>query len=212
MVGRSLLESARAARGLTQAAVARRSGTSQPTLSSYERGTRSPTLAVVERILRVLDFDLWLNPRVAFREVRDGSKTYLVPDQLWRLDPDACFVPLVVTDRDGAHRFFPIKRDSRIAAYVWLIKNGDETQLINNLDGSLLVDAWSEIAPHLSARLRDAWRPLIMKATEGWFIDELRAGFAERPKKVGPRARERAIRSLAARGLTEEEIRRAIGR
>jgi len=61
---RSLLETARGSRGLTQEAVARRSGTSQPTLSAYERGTKSPTLAVVERILHTLGYDLGLQPRV----------------------------------------------------------------------------------------------------------------------------------------------------
>lgn len=72
MDGRSLLEAARLAQGLTQEAVARRSGTSQPTLSAYEPGTKSPTLAVVERILHTLGYDLGPNPRVTFRDVPDG--------------------------------------------------------------------------------------------------------------------------------------------
>ncbi|MFT4011782.1 MAG: helix-turn-helix transcriptional regulator [Nocardioidaceae bacterium] len=207
MSRRSLLEAARAARGLTQEAVARRSGTSQPTLSAYERGTRSPTLSVVERILHTLDFDLGLNPRIAFREVHDGSNTYVVPNQLWRLDPDDCFVPFTVTDRAGRHGFFPIERPSRVAAYRWLMETGDETQLISHLDGALLVDAWGEIAPHLPTRLRDAWQPLVTKATEGWLIDQLRAGLTIPPKPASPKARERAIRRLAEHGLTEEEIR-----
>ena len=70
---RSLLESARVARGLTQEAVARRSGTSQPTLSAYERGATLPTLAVVERILHALGYEPGLYPQVAFRDIGDGD-------------------------------------------------------------------------------------------------------------------------------------------
>src|SRR5690242_9582999 len=102
---RSLLEVARVARGLTQEAVARRSGTSQPTLSAYERGTKSPTLAVAERILHSLGFDLGLQPRVTFREVHgERGGTYLVPDQLWRVDPPACFAPIDVRGADRSLR------------------------------------------------------------------------------------------------------------
>ena len=73
-------------------AVARRSGTSQPTLSAYERGTKSPTFAVLERILHPLGYQLGLNPRVTFRDVTDGhGATYRVPDRLWHVAPPACF-------------------------------------------------------------------------------------------------------------------------
>jgi len=40
-----------------------------PTLSAYERGTKSPTLTVAERIVHSLSFDLGLQPQVTFREV-----------------------------------------------------------------------------------------------------------------------------------------------
>ena len=73
VVRRSLLEIARASRGLTQDAVARRSGTSQPTLSAYERGTKLPTLAVVERILHALGYEPGLYPQAAFRDIGDGD-------------------------------------------------------------------------------------------------------------------------------------------
>ena len=41
-----LIEVARRASGLTQAELAARSGTSQATMSAYERGLKSPTLKV----------------------------------------------------------------------------------------------------------------------------------------------------------------------
>jgi transcriptional regulator with XRE-family HTH domain len=38
-------------RGLTQAELARRAGTSQPVVSAYERGHRDPTLGTLERLV-----------------------------------------------------------------------------------------------------------------------------------------------------------------
>ena len=135
---RSLLEVARVARGLTQEAVARRSRTSQPTLSAYERGTKSPTLAVVERILHSLGFELGLQPHVSFREVhRERGGTYLVPDQLWRVDPPDCFAPVDVRGAGGNRRTSDLlNREGRIEAYSWLLTHGDEEHLFNHLDGA----------------------------------------------------------------------------
>ena len=211
---RSLLESARVARGLTQEAVARRSGTSQPTLSAYERGATSPTLAVVERILHALGYDLGLYPQVAFREVKTGSRTCQVPDQLWRLDSLDCFAPLTVCDPGGARRTYNLlNRETRVEAYIWLLKNGDETQLFEHLDGALLVDAWTNVAPHLPKTLRTVWGPLVHHAAEGWAEELLIAGLQDgRPRPVSPRARARAIKRLAERGLTADEIRAALHR
>lgn len=203
----SLLEAARLARGLSQEAVARRSGTSQPTLSSYERGAKSPTIGVARRILQALGFDLGLTPRVSFHEVRHGRSTYAVPDQLWRLAPNDCFVPFSVPGRSAQERFDPVDRTSRLKAYLWLLEHGDETQLFTHLDGALLVDLWPDLVPHLPAELRDAWSPLITEASEGWFIEQLRAGRPVPPKPVSAKARERAIRRLAEHGLTADEIR-----
>lgn len=160
----SLLEAARLARGLTQEAVARRAGTSQPTLSAYERGTRSPTLAVARRIWRTLDFDLGLVPRVAFHEMTVGRAKYVVPDQLWRLDPRDCFEPWTVTTSAGRRTFDPGDRASRVAAYAWLLLHGNEALLFTRLDGALLVDAWPDIAPHLPEALRDEWSRLVLDA------------------------------------------------
>ena len=209
VVRRSLLEIARASRGLTQDAVARRSGTSQPTLSAYERGATSPTLAVVERILHALGYELGLQPRVAFREVKTGSRTCQVPDQLWRLDPTDCFAPLTVYDAGGTRRTYHLlNRETRVEAYIWLLKNGDETQLFEHLDGALFVDAWSNVAPHLPEALRTAWGSLVHHAAEGWVEEFLIAGLQDgRPRPVNPRARARAIKRLAERGLTADEIR-----
>lgn len=209
---RSLLEAARVARGLTQEAVARRSGTSQPTLSAYERGTKSPTLAVAERILHSLGFDLGLQPRVTFREVHGGrGGTYLVPDQLWRVDPPACFAPIDVRDADRSLRTSDLlNRDGRIDAYAWLLTHGDGEQLFNHLDGALLVDAWPDLAPRLPAELRNEWQPLVLTAGMGWLADARAERQNKHSRSVGGRARGRAIRQMASRGLTVDEIRRTL--
>lgn len=46
-----MLSEARQLSGLTQAALAQRAETSQPAVAAYEAGTRTPTLATLERLL-----------------------------------------------------------------------------------------------------------------------------------------------------------------
>lgn len=213
MDSRSLLEAARVARGLTQEAVARRSGTSQPTLSAYERGTKSPTLAVAERILHSLGFDLGLQPRVTFREVHgDHGRTHLVPDQLWRVDPPDCFAPIDGLDANGEpRRFNLLDRKTRIEGYIWLIRRGSEDQLFTHLDAALLVDAWPEVAPRLSPELRQLWRPLVYAAGEAAIDHLLIASLrADRPEPLSRQAQSRLIERLATQGLTAEQIRDAL--
>ncbi len=47
-----LIREARAAASLTQAELARRAGTSQPTVAAYEAGDKIPNVATLERLLR----------------------------------------------------------------------------------------------------------------------------------------------------------------
>jgi hypothetical protein len=113
-------------------------------------------LAAVERILHTLGIEVGLEPRVTFREVPGGrGRTYVVPDQLWRVDPPDCFAPLTVCEADGSRRTFDLlNRGGRVDAYVWLLHHGDEEQLFTHVDGALLVDAWPDVAPGLSPALR----------------------------------------------------------
>jgi transcriptional regulator with XRE-family HTH domain len=46
-----LLERVRVSSGLTQEELARRAGTSRPTLSAYEHGRKSPTVTTFARLL-----------------------------------------------------------------------------------------------------------------------------------------------------------------
>lgn len=47
----ALLKAIRRRRGLTQADLARRAGTSQPVISAYERGHRDPTYSTLRRLV-----------------------------------------------------------------------------------------------------------------------------------------------------------------
>ena len=69
MSGHSLLAYARRAAGLSQNALARLAGTSQPTLSAYERGRKSPSLTVAERIIDAAGYRLEIVPNLEFVEV-----------------------------------------------------------------------------------------------------------------------------------------------
>ena len=61
-----LLEHARASAGLTQDELARRAGTSRPTLSAYENGRKSPTVATFARLLSEAGYELAAQPQVMF--------------------------------------------------------------------------------------------------------------------------------------------------
>ena len=56
------IRDARLRAGLTQHALARRSGTSQATLSAYENGRKQPSLATLTRILAAAGAELTVRP------------------------------------------------------------------------------------------------------------------------------------------------------
>lgn len=60
MTGAQLIRESRRAAGLSQAELAVRAGTSQPTLSHYESGTRQPHADTLRRIVRATGADLQL--------------------------------------------------------------------------------------------------------------------------------------------------------
>ena len=59
----AMLRKARKASGLTQTALARRAVTSQPAVAAYEAGTRTPTLATLERLLAACRHTLVIETR-----------------------------------------------------------------------------------------------------------------------------------------------------
>ena len=81
-MARNLLRDARTLSGLTQAALAARSGTSQATLSDYERGAKQPSTATLARILAAAGWRLTIEPsqpvRVPSRAELEGAGAGLV--------------------------------------------------------------------------------------------------------------------------------------
>lgn len=56
----AILKGARKNKALTQQALADRAGVSKTTIEQYERGKRSPHLALLEAIFGALGFELWV--------------------------------------------------------------------------------------------------------------------------------------------------------
>ncbi|MGH3327926.1 MAG: helix-turn-helix domain-containing protein [Streptomycetales bacterium] len=162
---------ARRAAGLTQDALARLGGTSQPTLSAYERGTKSPSLAVAERIIEAAGHRLEVVPNSEFVEVpgQHGLHPFWLANQLWRLDPESAFRTVLLP---GLHHEWPVSRrpfylhdrTDRARAYELILREGSPRDLLDYIDGALLVDIWKEL--DLPDPIHRAWHPLIRKTLQ----------------------------------------------
>jgi transcriptional regulator with XRE-family HTH domain len=163
-MARTIIERARRGSGLSQRELARRAGTSQPTLSTYEQGIKSPTLAVAERIVNSSGYDLDLVPRVTFT-THAGARgaPFVVPSRLWRLDPAEALATVMLPQHlhwSGPSRPFRLRdRRDRARVYEIVLREGGQEDLLLFVDGALLVDLWDELV--LPAPLRRAWEPTI---------------------------------------------------
>ena len=162
-----LLERVRHQAGLSQEALAARAGTSRPTLSAYERGRKSPTLATVERLLDTAGFELTAVPRVGFtsRPMRRG-RPIVVADRLWRLPARDAFATVTLSlglnwSRPGA-TFNLSDRRQRARCYEVTLREGTAGDLLRYVDGTLLVDLWAELV--LPREVRAAWQRVIDEA------------------------------------------------
>jgi transcriptional regulator with XRE-family HTH domain len=159
-----LLERVRHDAGLSQEELAVRAGTSRTTLSAYERGRKSPTLAAVSRLIDTAGYELSAEPRVAFTEtvLRRGRPIY-VANRLWRLPVKNALadvmLPLSVNwSRPGAV-FRLSNRRERSRCYEIVLREGMPADIRRVIDGALLVDVWSELV--LPREVRDAWRDVV---------------------------------------------------
>ena len=166
---RTVIEEARLASGLGQAELAALAGTSQPTLSAYERGKKNPGLAVTERIVNAAGWNIALQPRVTFTEhpAPPGFRfPFTVPDRLWRLESPACFrsikfFDLIDDDNDKFWWDLSDRADRRLV-YERLLTYGDEASLILYLDGALLIDLWNEM--EVPEPMRTHWAAVVKAA------------------------------------------------
>lgn len=162
-----LLERVRHDAGLSQEELAERAGTSRTTLSAYERGRKSPTLATVSRLLQTAGYELSAEPRVTFTEtaLRRGRPIY-VANRLWRLLVKDAFADVTLSlsvnwSRPGAV-FRLSNRRERSRCYEIVLREGMPADILRIIDGALLVDVWPELV--LPREVRDAWRDVVEEA------------------------------------------------
>jgi len=166
----TLLARARDESGLTQSEVARRAGTSRPTLSAYEHGRTSRTLDTAQRVLAATGHELAAVPVVRFTErpSRRG-RVFALPDRLWRLPVSRAMatitLPLHVSRSEPGRVSQLADRAQRARVYEALLPEGQPADIVAYVDGARLVDLWDELV--LPRDVRDAWAPVIAAALDG---------------------------------------------
>lgn len=160
-----LILQAREGSGLSQAALARRAATSRPTLSAYENGRKSPTLATAARIVREAGFELALEPQIKFIEAAtDRGRPIMVPTRLPRLSLEDAFatveLPLHLNWSDRGRSFDLRDRRQRARVYEIVLREGGPADVLAYIDGALLVDLWDELV--LPVAVRIAWQSVVV--------------------------------------------------
>ncbi len=162
-----MIRDARMAAGVSQAELATRAGTSRPTLSAYEHGRTSPTLDTAVRILHAAGAELTFQPRIEFRTVTNRrGRPITVPTHLPRLPVNHAFprgpLPLHLNWSDPDQVYDLADRDDRRLVYEIVLREGGPTDVLEFIDGALLIDLWPEFT--LPADVRAAWQPLVSGA------------------------------------------------
>jgi transcriptional regulator with XRE-family HTH domain len=160
----NIIEQARADAGLSQTALAVISGTSRPTLSAYEHGRKSPTLATATRIVAAAGFDLTITPQIEFRQVDvDRGRPIQVPTGLPRLPLHRALatveLPLHLNWSDRGRRYHLRDRRQRARVYEIVLREGGPDDILAYVDGALLVDIWDELV--LPQAIRTAWHAVV---------------------------------------------------
>ena len=159
-----LLERARAGAGLTQDELARRAGTSRTTLSAYENGRKSPTVATFARLLAEAGCELAAQPQVMFTQQPAARGRWAwVPDHLPRLDMTRAFarvrLPLHLHWSAPGRVFDLGSRADRARVYEVVLQEGRPADILAYVDGALLVDLWDDLV--LPRAVRSAWAPVV---------------------------------------------------
>ena len=164
-----LLESIRLSSGLTQDELARRAGTSRPTLSAYEHGRKSPTVATFARLLSQAGWELAAQPHVSFtQQTTARGKPVWIPDRLPRLDVAHALASVELPmhlNWSAPGRVFDLRsRADRARVYEIVLQEGAAADILTYVDGVLLVDLWEDLV--LPRSIRSAWGPLISASSE----------------------------------------------
>lgn len=164
-----LLEHVRVSAGLTQEELARRAGTSRPTLSAYEHGRKSPTVATFARLLSQAGWDLAAEPHVSFTQQPSAhGRPIWIPDRLPRLDVGqalaAVELPLHLNWSAPGRVFDLRSRADRARVYEIVLQEGTPADIMTYVDGALLVDLWDDLV--LPRAVRSAWASLVSRSSE----------------------------------------------
>jgi transcriptional regulator with XRE-family HTH domain len=164
-----LLGRVRVSSGLTQEELARRAGTSRPTLSAYEHGRKSPTVATFARLLSRAGWELTAEPHVSFtQQTTVHGKPAWIPDRLPRLDVAHALasvaLPIHLTWSAPGRVFDLRSRADRARVYEIVLQEGTPADILTYVDGVLLVDLWEDVV--LPRTIRSAWAPLILASGE----------------------------------------------
>lgn len=159
-----LLTQAREAAGLSQAGLAEAAGSSQPTLSAYERGQKSPTLETAARIVGEAGFEFALSPRIEFVETSSTrGRPIVTPTALPRLAPTQALktveLPLHLNWSDRGRHYDLRDRRQRARVYEIVIREGGPADILTYIDGVLLADIWNELV--LPSAVRTAWERVV---------------------------------------------------
>jgi transcriptional regulator with XRE-family HTH domain len=159
-----LLERVRSEAGLSQEELARRAGTSRPTVSAYEHGRKSPTMATAARLLAHAGYELVAQPRIEFtQQPAARGRSIWVPDQLPRLDVAQGFarvsLPLHLNWSNRGRVFDLASRADRARVYEVVLQEGRPVDILAYVDGVLLIDLWDELV--LPRAVRSAWAPIV---------------------------------------------------
>jgi transcriptional regulator with XRE-family HTH domain len=163
-----LLERVRGRAGLTQDELARRAGTSRPTLSAYEHGRKSPTVATFARLLAEAGWELAAEPRVTFTRHLIRGKPVWVPDRLPRLGAASALARVTLPvhlNWSAPGRVFDLaKRGDRARVYEVVLQEGRSEDILAYVDGVLLADLWDDLV--LPRAVRSAWSSVIAAAAQ----------------------------------------------
>jgi transcriptional regulator with XRE-family HTH domain len=158
-----LLEQVRGSAGLTQEELARRAGTSRPTLSAYEHGRKSPTVATFARLLAEAGWELAAEPQVSFTQHLTRGRPMWVPDRLPRLDVAHALavveLPIHLNWSAPGWVFNLGSRADRARVYEIVLQEGRPADILAYVDGALLADLWDDLV--LPRAVRSAWSPVI---------------------------------------------------
>ena len=163
-----LLASARRAADLTQGALAASAGTSRPTVSAYEAGTKEPRVDTMQRLLGATGHELAVVPRPRWQVVGHGRRSAYVADVLPDLPTQKALATVTLGEHlawSGTRTFDLADRRQRARAYEILLREGSGEDIESLVDGRLLVDLWADLV--LPAWLRAGWQPAIERALHG---------------------------------------------